>query len=220
MVESHRDQNLAAEADGLDKKLTIEEFLASASEMDEGPWEAAWIRAVDRAEAAAQTESIVIYPGHYASDDAPPAEESAVSSLMEILLADALVTAASCGRWQEMRRRTWEHAIALVTKAWGGRMVGECVERFRAALAIFDRRGEVAIDLTQGPGDAACLLFVRTDSLELAEESTEMIACWFVRYLRERRVPFEYLRLAVEEGKSDRPEFESRLSCRVRAMVA
>ena len=184
-------------------KRTIADFLAAAGAMDESAWESAWDAAVEHAADVAAGAPPVIVPGHYAAEGAPPAEESARSSLMEVLFADALAMAAAGGGWPALARRTWAHAAALVARAWSGRMVGECVERFRAALGIFAARGEVAIDLAQRPGEATSVLRIRAGQIELAEETGEQMAPWFARYLHDRRIACE-----------------RRVSCRITARVA
>ena len=203
-----------------DKKRTIAEFLASAGEMDSGRWESAWNEAVEHVADIVSHAPVVIFPGHFAPDGVPPPDESCASSLMEIMLLDAMESAAIDLGWGEPSRLTWRHAVALVARAWGGRLVGECAERFRVALEVFTRRGEVAIELTHGPEDGVSTLWVRAGAIELAEESCELMIPWLRRYLCDQRLPYECQRIETDDASADGSICARRSSCRVRARIA
>lgn len=220
MGRNEKDLKPKAEFTPTAAKKTIADFLAAAGAMDESVWESAWDEAVEHVADVAAGASLIIFPGHYAAEGAPLAGESGSSSLMEVLLADALAMASAGGGWPAIARRTWTHALTLIARAWGGRLVGECVERFRVALGVFAQRGEVAIDLAQGPGEGTSVLWIRAGLLELAEEAAEQMAPWFARYLCEQRIPCERRRMEVDDVAADGAARERRFSCRITARIS
>lgn len=178
-----------------EKKRTVAEFLAAASEMDPKLWEAKWEQALDHVEGVASEASSVISPGHFAPEVLAAAGESSAQSLMEIIIREAVEEASRAGRWSSVARRIWDYGVPLIVHAWNGRHIEECAERFSLALRIFSRRGQVAIDLAQGPEEGTSVVWLRCGMLELAEESCDQVSSWFRRYLADAGVPFEYQRI-------------------------
>lgn len=205
------------------KKHTVADFLAAAEVMDPTLWEAAWEEALGHLSdvvASEEGQAVVITPGHYAPEDAPPAGESAPQSLMEVFFRDALAAAARDGRWSEISRRTWDYGVPLIAHAWSGRLVSECVERFHAALQVFSLQGEVAIELSEGPGAGTSVVWIHCGALELVEEACWHLAAWFHRFLAEHRVPYELERIERDDASAGGCILSRHRTVRVTARVA
>lgn len=205
------------------KKRTVADFLMAAEAMDPTLWEAAWENALEHLSDVVSSEEgppVVVTAGHYAPEDSPPADESAPRTLMEVFFRDAMAAAAREGRWSEISRRTWNYGVPLIAHAWSGRLMSECVERFSAALKVFSLQGEVAVELSEGPGAGKSVVWIHSGALKLVEEACEHLTSWFHRYLADQRIPYELERIEHDDASADGRILSRHRSVHVTARVA
>jgi hypothetical protein len=175
------------------KKQTVAQFLAAASEMDQGDWERGWRNACKSFSKSARDAR-----GHGIPSDSA-----------EQFLSDSLRTSvdaiASRDDWSPASRRIWEVAVPFLAKAWDGALDTDRAKKFGSALNSFSEQGDCEIDISSSGGSdsARRTLNVSSGSLKLIEESSEEYIPVLKTQLEEQNLPYEYTKRDVAHQPAD-----------------